>query len=445
MHLHILGIGGTFMSALALFAKALGHTVTGSDNGVYPPISDLLAQQGIVYQDYQDFSSMLAADLVLVGNAMKRGLPIIEALLNHGKNYQSGPAWLASEVLPNYRVLAVAGTHGKTSTSTMTAYILSEAGQAPGYLIGGVPMALAQSAHLGQGSWFVIEADEYDSAFFDKRPKFMHYRPQGLIMHNLEYDHADIYDSIEAIIRQFHYLLRTIPQHGFIIRPQVELNLDSAMAQGVYTPVKTWGKAGALLELADSGFAFRVQGQQYEVNWSLLGRHNVENAVAAMMACHELGVDYSESARILSNYQPVRRRLELCYAGPDFSVYDDFAHHPTAIRKASQALADSGQHGRVLGILDFASNSMRAGEHLAHMPAALSSLDKLYALKQDAFDLAEIGKDWPCELRLATNIDALVAMIQQDLKPKDAILIMSNKGFANLKHKLLSALMVAQT
>jgi UDP-N-acetylmuramate: L-alanyl-gamma-D-glutamyl-meso-diaminopimelate ligase len=441
MHLHILGIGGTFMSALALFARAKGFTVTGNDSGVYPPISDLLLQEGIAYhRNYEDMQAMLAADLVVVGNAMKRGMPIVEALLNHSKSYVSGPEWLAQHVLKDYRVLAVAGTHGKTSTSTIAAYILEQAGLKPGYLIGGVPQVLDSSAKLGEGEWLVIEADEYDSAFFDKRPKFMHYRPEGAILHNLEFDHADIYDSLGAIQKQFHYLMRSLPAKGWIVRPKAEVNLDVAMQMGVYSPIKTWGVEGADLILDPKDFRFVIAGETIEVNWSLLGRHNIENAVAAILACGEIGVEYAEAAKILETYQPVKRRLEICYQTQNLTVYDDFAHHPTAILKSSAAVADSGKHERVIGVLDFASNSMRTGEHLAQMPAALHKIDLLYVLDNPNFDMQEVAKAWPCPVKVAANVEGIIESLKQDQRPKDAILLMSNKGFGDLKQKLLARL-----
>jgi UDP-N-acetylmuramate: L-alanyl-gamma-D-glutamyl-meso-diaminopimelate ligase len=447
MHIHILGIGGTFMSALAVLAKQKGYRVTGHDAACYPPISDLLQAHGIDYvEGYDSIGLMLQADEVVVGNAMKRGLPIVEALLNHGKHYVSGPEWLAREVLAHYKVLAVCGTHGKTSTSTIIAYILSEAGLKPSYLIGGVPQALPANAKMDDGEWFVIEADEYDTAFFDKRPKFMHYRPQGVVMHNLEFDHADIYDSLAAIQKQFHFLLRTVPGQGWVVRPEIESGIDGAMQMGVYSPLTRWGYSqhadAQLLQVAEDGSAFTLQSmmQSARVEWSLLGMHNVENACAAMIACQKLGVSLEQSAKILATYQPVKRRLEVCLSQPDLTVYDDFAHHPTAIRRASQAVALSGKHQRLLAILEFGSNSMRGGHHLQHIGEALQYVDELYVVKVKDFDILAESASWPCRVHVFEHVDALVEQIIQDRQPKDAILMMSNKGFDQLKKKLLEQL-----
>lgn len=446
MHIHILGISGTFMSALAIMAKAKGYKVTGHDACCYPPISDLLKAHDINYiEGYEEIGPMLEADEVIVGNTIKRGVPILETLLNHSKAYVSGPEWLAREVLSHYKVLAVCGTHGKTSTSTIIAYILTQAGMQPGYLIGGVPQVLPNNAHLGQGQWFVIEADEYDTAFFDKRPKFMHYRPQGVVMHNLEFDHADIYDSLAAIQKQFHYLLRTVPNDGWVIRPQVEAGIDGAIEQGVYCPVIRWGKLDSsdarLSDVAVDGTSFTVhyQDQVATVEWSLLGQHNVENALAAMIACEKLGVDLQTSAQILTNYQPVKRRLEICLSTPELTIYDDFAHHPTAIRRACQAVVDSGKHQRLLAILEFGSNSMRAGHHLGQIGEALSLVDELYVVEAKDFDIRKQAQAWPCKVQVFACVDDLVSKIADDVLPHDAILMMSNKGFDKLKPKLLQA------
>ncbi len=447
MHIHILGIGGTFMSALAILAKQKGYRVTGQDTACYPPISDVLKAHQIDYVEaYDDISDMLAADEVIVGNAMKRGLPVVEALLNSKQPYTSGPEWLAREVLTYYKVLAVCGTHGKTSTSTMIAYILEQAGMHPSYLIGGVPQVLPSSAHMDQGEWFVIEADEYDTAFFDKRPKFMHYRPQGVVMHNLEFDHADIYDSLASIQKQFHYLLRTVPQNGWVVRPQYETGIDGAMALGVYSPVISWGTDSHVdvqfsIDAPD-GSAFRVKTPEGEVavKWSLMGMHNVKNALAAMIVCKQLGVDYQDSAAILAHFQPVKRRLELCFSHQGLCVYDDFAHHPTAIRCASEAVASSKKHPRLLAVLEFGSNSMRGGHHLAHMGEALQSIDDLYVLKAKDFDIEAQAQHWPCRVQVFATVDDLIAKMLGDLRPDDAILMMSNKGFDELKPKLLAKL-----
>jgi UDP-N-acetylmuramate: L-alanyl-gamma-D-glutamyl-meso-diaminopimelate ligase len=443
MHIHILGIGGTFMSALAILAKAKGYRVTGNDAQCYPPISDVLNQHHIEYiEGYEDTSLMLQADEVVVGNAMKRGLPVVEALLNAHKRYTSGPEWLAREILKDKKVLAIAGTHGKTSTSTMIAYILTQAGMRPSYLLGGVPQALPTNAKLDDGEWFVIEADEYDTAFFDKRPKFLHYRPEGLVMHNLEFDHADIYTSLEAIQLQFHYLLRSVPKKGWVIRPAQDNGLDGAERLGIFTPTLRWGYESTadvqIQNCAADGSAFSIAG--VDVKWSLLGRHNVENAVAAMLACEHLGVSLSISGAILSTYQPVKRRMEICMQHSNFMVYDDFAHHPTAIQKTTQAIKASGKHQRLLAILEFGSNSMRGGHHLEGMPQALSYVDDLYVVRSEQFNVEEHAKRWPCRVHICASVDDLVQRISSNIQAQDAIVMMSNKGFDQLKPKLLKQL-----
>lgn len=447
MHVHILGIAGTFMSALAILAKAKGYHVTGNDAACYPPISDLLSAHDIDFiEGYDDFEYALNADIVIIGNAMKRGMPIIERLLNKHKRYVSGPEWLANEVLKDYRVLAVSGTHGKTSTSTMLAYILTEAGLKPSYLLGGVPQCLEANAKLDSGEWFVIEADEYDTAFFDKRPKFMHYRPEGLILHNLEFDHADIYPSLDAILQQFHYLFRSIPQKGWIVRPLHDEGVDGAFEKGVYSPALLWSfdnNADIQIELIEtdgSEFCLKSKFETAVVKWDLLGQHNVENAAAAMIAASKIGVGFHESARILKNYKPVKRRMEICFQNSSLTVYDDFAHHPTAIRKTSQAIKKSRKHKRVLGILEFASNSMRAGHHLKAMPDALTAIDCLYVLNNTDFSLQDNAQNWPCQVQIFPSIDALLDAVMADLLPGDAVVMMSNKGFAMLKQRFLDLL-----
>ena len=444
MHIHILGIAGTFMSALAILAKAQGHQVTGHDEKCYPPISDLLTAHGIAYiEGYEvEMASILKADMVVVGNAMKRGMPIIELLLNAKGAYTSGPAWLASNILKNYKVMAVSGTHGKTSTSTMIAYIMTEAGCFPSYLLGGVPQCLPANAKLDKGEWFIIEADEYDTAFFDKRPKFMHYRPQGLIVNNLEFDHADIYPSLDAIILQFHYLFRTVPENGFIIRPKEDKAIDEACQKGVYTPMTTIGGDYHLTSLSPDGSQFRLSGhgRTVDVAWSLMGRHNMENAAAAMLACLKMGVSLEASAKLLKHYQPVKRRLELCFQSAELTVFDDFAHHPTAIRRTTETLREAAKYNRILAVLEFGSNSMRAGHHLQGMPQALAAVDCLYALDLPGLNLREMAQMWPCEVKLFADIHRMIEGIVADLKPQDVIVMMSNKGFGQLKPKLIETL-----
>lgn len=447
MHIHILGISGTFMSALAILAKQKGYRVTGNDTACYPPISDLLKENNIEFIDnYDDKTMMLAADEVIVGNSIKRGMSIIELLLNNRKKYISGPAWLAREVLDDRQVIAIAGTHGKTTVTTMLALILEQAGFSPGYLIGGVPQCLDSSAKLGAGKYFVIEADEYDTAFFDKRPKFIHYRPYGLILHNLEFDHADIYPSLADIQLQVHYLLRTVPQNGWLVRPFVESGIDGAIELGVYSPAFCWSweeNSDARIELiADDGSEFKIKTKFGEavVKWGLIGQHNVENAVAAILASYQLGVPLQQAADILKDYRAVKRRMEVCFQHQNLSVYDDFAHHPTAIERTTLAIRNTHKHDRVIGIVDFASNSMRAGHHLKNMAKALRYVDEIFILQSEEFDMSAQARNWPCKVNIKSNIDDLVADLLDKTQRKDGIVIMSNKGMGGLKTKLLANL-----
>lgn len=444
MHLHILGIGGTFMSALALLAREDGYHVTGSDANCYPPVSDLLAAKGIVWTEgYEDTSQALKADCVVVGNAMKRGMPIIEAILNAGKPYTSGPQWLAEHILPRYRVFAVAGTHGKTTTTSMLAFILNQAGLDPAYLIGGVATDFNTSAHLGRGDCFVIEADEYDSAFFDKRPKFMHYRPEVAILNNLEFDHADIYADLPAIQQQFHYFLRTIPSTGTVIKPRDDQALNEVLARGQFSNLdelafngdSTW--RAELLD--DSAQSFRVwhQGEAVaEVHWSLIGRFNVENGLAALAASYHAGVAPKVAAKALEAFTPVKRRLEVKATVNGVTIYDDFAHHPTAITKTIEALKHSGRHKRILVVLEFASFTMRSGVHAHVMGDALSGVECVYLLQPEQFDLNALAKTWTFPYQLLPSTSSIAEAVANTAQSGDAILVMSNRGFDNIHEQL---------
>lgn len=445
MHLHILGLSGTFMSALALLARDAGFDVTGSDANCYPPVSDLLAAKGIQWTEgYEDTSDALRADWVVVGNAMKRGMPVMEAVLEARKPYISGPQWLAEHILPRYRVMAVAGTHGKTTTTSMLAFILDQAGLQPGFLIGGIASDFQTSARLGQGDWFVIEADEYDTAFFDKRPKFMHYHPQVAILNNLEFDHADIYPNLAAIQQQFHYLLRTIPSSGLVIKPKQDAALNEVLQKGIYSKIEeislqgvdaTW-RAELLNEM---GSAFRIyrQGKQVaEVHWSLIGAFNVENGLAAIAASHYAGVSASVAAKALEDFTPVKRRLEVRSNRHGVTVYDDFAHHPTAISKTLQALKQSGRHRRILVVMEFASYTMRTGVHVEAMANALNGTDAAYVLKPEEFDHKVITAHWDFPYDVLPDTSAIVDKVTQAVQPGDAVLVMSNRGFDNIHRRL---------
>lgn len=448
MHLHILGLSGTFMSALALLARDAGFQVTGSDQNCYPPVSDLLAAKGITWTEgYEDATQALKADWVIVGNAIKRGMPVIEAVLNAGKKYSSGPQWLAENILTRYRVLAIAGTHGKTTTTSMLAFILHQAGLNPGFLIGGVASNFHTSACLGQGEWFVIEADEYDSAFFDKRPKFIHYRPEVAILNNLEFDHADIYPNLAEIQQQFHYLLRTIPSKGLVIKPRDDVALNQVLTQGQFSQVQEFALSGDAAWraeiLTDSGQAFRVWYQDQavaEVNWSLIGQFNVENGLAAIAASAYAGVKPAVAAEALAHFSPVKRRLEMKSNRHGVTIYDDFAHHPTAITKTIAALKQTGRHQRILVVLEFGSYTMRTGVHAQEMRQALEHADSVFALNPGEFNLVELAKDWICLYQLLPNVKAIITAVVNEVRAQDAVLIMSNRGFDNIHQQLALAI-----
>ena len=448
MHLHILGLSGTFMSALALLARDAGYKVTGSDQNCYPPVSDLLAAKGITWTEgYDDATLALEADWVIVGNAIKRGMPVLEAILNAGKNYTSGPQWLAENILNQYKVIAIAGTHGKTTTTSMTAWILEKAGLNPGFLIGGVATDFNTSACLGKGEWFVIEADEYDSAFFDKRPKFMHYRPQIAVLNNLEFDHADIYTDLAAIQLQFHYLLRTIPASGVAIKPQDDPALNKVLEMGRYSQIEELSISGntqwsaQLIEESGSSFKVLHLGQVVaEVHWSLIGRFNVENALAAIVACFNAGVSPSDAAKALECFTPVKRRLEVKSNRHGITVYDDFAHHPTAISKTVAALKSSNRHRRIFVVMEFASYTMRTGIYAGEMAKALALVDGAYILDPQDFNLADSLADWICPYKIGANNDEIISQLLKIIKEGDAILIMSNRGFNGIHQQLINSI-----
>ena len=448
MHLHILGLSGTFMSALALLARDAGYKVTGSDANCYPPVSDLLAAKGITWTEgYDDSSMALEADLVIVGNAIKRGMPVLEAIIESGVNYTSGPQWLAEHILSKYKVIAVSGTHGKTTTTSMIAWILHCAGLNPGFLIGGVATDFNTSACLGKGDWFVIEADEYDSAFFDKRPKFMHYRPRVAVLNNLEFDHADIYTDLAAIQLQFHYFLRTIPASGVAIKPKEDQALNEVLAKGRYSRIEEFtlsGQAEWSVELLDeSGGSFNVlhQGEEVaQVHWSLIGRFNVENALAAIAASFNAGVDPKQAASALEKFTPVKRRLEVKSNRHEITVYDDFAHHPTAITKTLDALKRSKRHQRIFVVMEFASYTMRTGVHTKAMPYALAQADGAYVLDPDDFNLADTVSSWTIPYKICNDNADIVRELVKIVKPGDAIVVMSNRGFNGIHQQIVHAI-----
>lgn len=452
MRIHILGICGTFMGGLAILARALGHEVTGSDNNVYPPMSTLLEQQGIeLTQGYDPEQLDPAPDLVIIGNAMARGNPCVEAVLEKNIPYLSGPQWLHDFVLRDRWVLAVAGTHGKTTTSGMVAWILEAAGLAPGFVIGGVPGNFDVSARLGDSPFFVIEADEYDSAFFDKRSKFVHYCPRTLILNNLEFDHADIFDDLRAIQRQFHHLIRIVPGQGKILWPEQDSHLRQVINMGCWSEQETLGEHGhwqAQKLTADaSRWKVLYDGEPVaEVNWSLVGEHNMHNGLMAMAAARHVGVTPENAALALNDFVNAKRRLELRGQFNGIDVYDDFAHHPTAILATLSALRSKvGNGGRILAVLEPRSNTMKLGISKNELAPSLAKADQvfLYQPHHIGWQVSEVAEACLQPAHWSADIDTLVEMIAREAKPGDTLLVMSNGGFDGIHQKLQQRLLQA--
>ena len=473
MHIHILGIGGTFMGSLAIVAKQLGFEVSGSDANVYPPMSTQLEEQGIrLCEGFDPKHLRPAPDMVIIGNAMSRGNPSVEYVLDRGISYTSGPEWLAQNVLHGRWVLGVAGTHGKTTTSAMLAWILEYAGMKPGYLIGGVTNNLPASASLGDSIFFVVEADEYDSAFFDKRSKFIHYAPRTTILNNLEFDHADIFDDLEAIKRQFHHLVRTLPGNGLILSGEGEEALEDVLARGCWTPRQSFGVDSvaadslALLEnggvywdaelIRDDGSKFAlakmgVGGEplaQVQIEWQMTGRHNVNNAVAAIAAAHHAGVEVFTAAEALNQFRGVKRRMELRGERRGIRVYDDFAHHPTAIETTLDGMAAKieadrgGAAQRLVAVIEPASNTMRAGFHQDTLVAACHAADEVVWRRpsDSGLDFAALEANNPVPSCSFDDVDEIVGHLAKHSRSGDHIVIMSNGGFGGIHDKLLRAL-----
>ena len=446
MHVHILGICGTFMAGIALLARSLGHRVTGADLNAWPPMSTQLESAGIVVRRDHDAEQLQPApDIVVVGNVMTRGNACVEYLLEHELRYASGPAWLAEHVLRGRHVLAVAGTHGKTTTSSMLARVLEQAGLAPGFLIGGLPVDLGESARLGRGP-FVIEADEYDTAFFDKRSKFVHYHPRTLVLNNLEFDHADIFPDLPAIQRQFHHLVRIVPAGGLIVCPSTDAALDEVLQMGCWTPLQRFGAGGEWqAKVSDAGGArFEVLHRDRcvgEVNWQQIGLHNVANALAAMAAAANVGVAPAAACATLSGFNGVRRRLEMRGCVRGVTVYDDFAHHPTAIQATIAALR-TRPGGRVLTLLDPRSNTMRMGVHRDTLGPALNEADAVWLwLSPDVdLDVAPMHNILGHKLRVGADIDDIVQQVCAEATAGDRVLVMSNGAFGGVHQRLLSVL-----
>lgn len=446
MRIHILGVAGTFMGSLAQLVKAQGHSVTGSDAAVYPPMSDQLAAAGITVSEGYAVADLPTADRYVIGNAISRGNPQLEYILDKGLNYTSGPALLAETVLPGRWVLAVAGTHGKTSTASMLAWLLEDAGLAPGFLIGGVPGNFAVSARLGDTPFFVIEADEYDTALFDKRSKFIHYRPRTQILNNLEYDHADIFPDLAAIERQFHHLVRTLPTSARIILPQGEAALERVLDMGCWSEVERFGVNADfnVTPLAEDASEFAVtQGDDsVTVSWELCGRHNMHNAVAAMLAARHVGVTLAKSAASLARFKGVKRRLELLADIDGIKVYDDFAHHPTAIATTLDGLRKHVGDEPIIAVIEPRSNTMKQGVHKATLAASAVAADRTiwYQPADLGWSLRDVMAEASPQMEVAADLDSLVASLAQHTQGPCHIVLMSNGGFGGIHQKLVAAL-----
>ena len=454
MHIHILGICGTFMGGIAQLARAAGHRVTGCDAGVYPPMSAQLEAAGIeLVEGYGAEQLALAADCYVVGNAISRGNPLLEEILDRGLPYVSGPQWLADHVLPGRWVLAVAGTHGKTTTASMLAWILEEAGLSPGFLIGGVPMNFGVSARLAgklsDSPFFVIEADEYDTAFCDKRSKFIHYRPRTAILNNLEFDHADIFADLAAIETQFHHLVRTVPRNGLLVSNASEASLERVLKRGCWTVLERFNEAsGWRVEGDDADGLLRLmQGEKRigETTWALNGEHNRANAAAALLAARHVGVPFDQGLAALSRFENVRRRMELRGTVRGVNVYDDFAHHPTAIATTLAGLRRKIGGGadapRILAVLEPRSNTMKLGVMKAQLPASLADADYVFCYGANlGWDAAEALAPLGDKAVVSGDLDTFVQRIAATARAGDQILVMSNGGFGGIHGKLLAAL-----
>ncbi len=448
MHIHILGICGTFMGGIAAIAKEAGHRVTGCDVNVYPPMSDQLRGLGIeLIEGFDADQVRLNPDIYVIGNVVSRGKqPLMEEILNRGLPYTSGPQWLAEQVLRDKWVLAVAGTHGKTTTTSMLAWILEHARMKPGFLIGGVPANFEVSARLGETPFFAIEADEYDTAFFDKRSKFVHYRPRTAVLNNLEFDHADIFPDLAAIETQFHHLVRTVPGNGLIVANDTEASLNRVLERGCWSALEKFGNTGWRAEGSDTDFEVRFDGKpQGRVNWDLLGLHNRMNALAAIAAARHAGVSPAVACEALGLFKNVKRRMEVRGVVNGITVYDDFAHHPTAIETTLQGLRNKVGSARILAVLEPRSNTMKMGTLKNQLPASLTQADSVFVYTHDlGWDAGPVFNS-PLDgqvrnLHLVDELPVLVSAIKHEAKPGDHVLIMSNGGFGGIHGKLLEAL-----
>jgi len=451
MRVHILGVCGTFMGGIAAIAKEAGHDVSGADQNVYPPMSTQLRELGINLVEGYDTPIASGVDSVVVGNALSRGKPVVEALLDSGRAYASGPQWLAEHVLRDKWVLAVSGTHGKTTTTSMLAWILEYAGLKPGFLIGGVPTNFGISARLGGSKYFVVEADEYDTAFFDKRAKFVHYRPRTLIVNNIEYDHADIYADVDAILWQFHQLVRTVPSSGLIVANGKDDNIARLWKRGVWTPVVTFSAAletarwfGRYDALgAESRFSVLENGAaRGSGKWSLIGVHNLENALAAIAAAGHVGVTPDVALAALAEFKGVKRRLENRGTFGGISLYEDFAHHPTAIATTLAGLKSRAPKQRIVAVMEPRSNTMKMGVHRETLAGSFADADRVFVLaaRDLGFDPAESLRSLGPRLTLGADVHTLLERLLEELKPGDQVVLMSNGGFDGLPALLQRAL-----
>ncbi|OCG13898.1 UDP-N-acetylmuramate:L-alanyl-gamma-D-glutamyl-meso-diaminopimelate ligase [Gilliamella sp. App6-5] len=449
MHIHILGICGTFMAGIALIARSQGHQVTGSDKNVYPPMSTLLQKEHIdIIEGYDPSQLSSPPDLVIIGNALSRGNPCVEYILDNNIPYISAPQWLHDNVLRDRWVIAVAGTHGKTTTAGMVNWILEKQNYKQGFVIGGVPGNFDVSARLGEGNYFVIEADEYDCSFFDKRSKFMHYCPKTLIMNNLEFDHADIFDDLSSIQKQFHHLVRLVPSKGLIIAPQEDVNLKQVLAKGcwseqVFTESETGWLAQRINNDASHFAVFYNNKKVGEVKYSLVGEHNMHNALMAIAAAHNVGIEPADACLALGTFVNAKRRLELYGEMNNIEIYDDFAHHPTAILATLEALRSKiGANRRILAVLEPRSNTMKLGVSKDELAPSLGRADEIFIFQPEHLPwlVADVVDACIQPAYWSGDIDLLVEMITKSAKPTDAILIMSNGGFSGIHKKILEKL-----
>ena len=432
MHIHILGIAGTFMGSLALIAKQLGHSITGQDQGVYPPMSTQLDKQSISYTQGYHAKDLPKADVYIIGNALSRGNECVEEILNKQYAYTSGAQWLSENVLRDKWVLAISGTHGKTTTASMLAWILEVAGYNPSFLIGGVVEGFGVSSRLTDSNFLVIEADEYDTAFFDKRSKFVHYHPKTLVINNLEFDHADIFDSLKDIQKQFHHLLRIIPNDGLIIHPQNVVAIEQVIGMGLYSEQQTLPTSK--LEISDIGTTFNVEDNA--VNWNLLGEHNMQNGLCAIYAAHHIGVEIKTACEALNTFQGVKRRLEIKHQTANITLYDDFAHHPSAIQTTLCGLRAKVGNENIVAILELRSNTMKSGVHQQSLVDALSEANQILILKPE-------NQDWDIDALFSK--DSLFVCVEDIVDELSRIqqghfVVMSNGSFDDIFNKIIAKL-----